>query len=89
MVEQRTKSLNHAQTILDDIRARSIYDYDTSYDTKDQDLGNSYLCTIWDTSQGPYLREISVITGYDKNNDGALQSGETLVTLDTLIAQRW
>lgn len=89
LVEQRTKSLNYAQTILEDIKARSIYDYNGNYDKIDKDLGDSYLYMSKAVGQGPNLKRITVTVGYDKDGDGNLQAAETLVTLDTLVAKRW
>ena len=89
LVEQRTKSLNHAQTVLDDIKARLVYDYNGNHNQNDEDLGDSYLYTLRAVAQGPNLRKITVTTGYDKDRDSNLQTSEVLVTLETLIAKRW
>jgi hypothetical protein len=96
LVEQRTNSLNYAQTILEDIKARTIYDYDGNYNETNRGVkevitgvNESYLYTSRIVVQGSDLKQMTVVAGYDKNDDGILQAAEILVTLDTLIAQRW
>ncbi len=96
LVERRTNSLNYAQTILEDIKARSIYDYTDNYNETNEEvediitgIDDSYLYTVRATAVGADLRRMTVVTGYDKNDDNILQAAEVLITLDTLIAQRW
>ena len=96
LVEQRTNSLNYAQTILEDIKARSIYDFTGNYNKNNKEVKDvikgvdeSYLYTSTTGAMGPDLRRMTVVTGYDKNDNGNLQAAEVLVTLDTLIAKRW
>lgn len=96
LVEQRTKSLNYAQTIVEDIKARSVYDYNDNYNKVNQEakdiikgVDESYLYTSMAVAMGPNLRRMTVVTGYDKDDNGALQPAEVLVTLDTLVAKRW
>ena len=96
LVEQRTKSLDYAQTILEDIKARSIYNFTGNYNKANKEVEDvidgvdeSYLYTSTAVAIGPDLRRTTIITGYDKNDNGTLQSTEVLVTLDTLIARRW
>lgn len=96
LVEQRTKSLDYAQTILENIKARSVYDFTGNYNKVNQGVDDvidgvddSYLYTSNVVVQGPDLKKITVKTGYDKNDNGILQAAEVLVTLDTLIAKRW
>lgn len=89
IIEQRTRSLILAQAKLDDIRARSIYNYSSSFAESDSSLDGSYLCNVADESQGTNLRMITVSVGYDLNVDSTLQDGEIEVTLATLVAKRW
>ncbi len=89
LVKQRTDSLNHAQTVLEDIKARSIYDFDGSFNEISEDIGSSYLYTSTGVAVGSNLKQITVTVGHDKDDNGNLQSTEVLVTLDTLVAKRW
>lgn len=96
LVEQRTKSLDYAQTIIEDIKARSVYGYNGNYNKVNKEVKDvikgvdeSYLYTSTAVAMGPDLRRMTVVTGYDKNDNGTLQAAEVLVTLDTLIAKRW
>jgi len=78
LVEQRTESLNHAQTILESIKASSIYDFNGNYSKTNQDLGDSYLCTSRAAVVSGDLQRITVTVGYDKNGNGNLQVPEVL-----------
>ncbi len=89
IIERRTCSLNFAQAKLDEIRARSIYDYSGTFGETSQPLGGSYLCDVKDTSKGTDLREIEISVGCDLNGNSALESDEIEITLVTLIARRW
>lgn len=89
IIERRTFSLNFAQAKLDEIRARSIYGYSSTFGETSQPLGGSYLCGIKDTSKGTDLREIEISVGYDLNGNSTLDADEIEVTLATLIAKRW
>ncbi len=96
LVEQRTKSLDYAQTILENIKARSVYDFTGNYNKVNEEVEDvidgvdeSYLYTSRAVAQSPNLKRMTVVTGYDKNDNGTLQTAEVLVTLDTLIAKRW
>jgi len=89
LIEQKTRSLTLAQAKMDEIRARSIYEYSTLYSQNSTTLGDSYLCTVVDTAMGSDLRNVEVTVGYDHDGDGILASDEIDVTLATLIARRW
>lgn len=89
IIERRTRSLTLAQTKLDDIRARSIYDYSSTYTETSTPLDGSYLCDVEDTSVGAELREIEISVGYDLNGNSTLEANEFEITLTTLIANRW
>ena len=89
IIEHKTRSLTLAQAKLDDIRARSIYNYSGTFTETSTSLDGSYLCTVTDSGPGTDLRTVAVSVGYDSNTDSNLDSGETDVTLTTLLANRW
>jgi hypothetical protein len=89
IIEHKTRSLTLAQAKLDDIRARSIYNYSSTFSETSMSLDGSYLCTVTDSGPGTDLRTVAVSVGYDSNTDSNLDSGETDVTLTTLLANRW
>ncbi|MHC4727887.1 MAG: type IV pilus modification PilV family protein [Planctomycetota bacterium] len=89
IIERRTHSLTLAQTKLDEIKARSIYDYSSTYTETSTPLDGSYLCDVKDTSMGAELREIEISVGYDLSGNSTLESNEIEITLTTLIANRW
>ena len=88
IIEHRTNSLFYAQARLDEIKARSIYNYDDSFSQTNLATNGSYLCNINDTSINLNLREITISVGYDSDNSGSLESNEIEVTLSTFIARR-
>ena len=91
IIEHKTRSLTLAQAKLDEIKARSIYDYTNGGSTfaeSNTSLDGSYLCNVADDSGDP-LKTITVSVGYDRNGDSTLAAGEIKVTLTTLLARRW
>jgi Tfp pilus assembly protein PilV len=91
VIEQRTRSLTLAQAKLDEIKARSIYNYTNSGRSFAEDsnsLDGSYLCNVTDNLGDP-LKTVTVSVGYDLNGDKTLATDEVHVTLATLIARRW
>ncbi len=50
LIERKTSSLFLAQAKLDEIKARSIYDYAGSFDETNTALGDSYFCTVNDAA---------------------------------------
>jgi Tfp pilus assembly protein PilV len=86
-IERKTRCLMLAQAKLDDIRARSVYDYAGTFTEMNTSLGGSYLCNVQD-STGANLRTIEVLVGYDLNGNNALTPDEVEVILSTLIARR-
>jgi Tfp pilus assembly protein PilV len=88
-IEYKTQSLVLAQGKLDEIKAKAVYHYSSSYAATNTSLGNSYLCNITDTGSGTNLRTITVSVGFDGNGNGVLASDEVDVTLTTYIANRW
>ena len=89
IIERRTRSLTLAQAKLDDIRARSIYNYSDNFQENNLSLDGSYLCNVIDTTSGSNLRTITVSVGYDLNGNDTLSLDEIEVTLATYIARRW
>lgn len=88
-IEQKTRSLMYARSKLDEIKLRSVYNYDSTFTASDTSLGNSYFYRVSDTPSGTDLRTITVIVGYDSNGNSTLSSDEIQVTLSTLIARRY
>jgi hypothetical protein len=91
VIEQKTRSLTLAQAKLDEIKARSIYNYTNSGSSFKEDnnsLDGLYLCNVADNEADP-LKTITVSVGYDLNGDSTLASDEIQVTLATLLARRW
>ena len=89
IIERKTHSLTLAQAKLQDIKARSIYNYADNFAVSNESLTGSYLCTVTDTAAGPDLRKIAVSVGYDANGNFSIADGEVLVLLETLFAKRW
>lgn len=89
VIEHKSRSLVLAQAKLDEIKARSVYHYSSSFAVNNYSLGSSYLCTVTDSPVNSYLRTITVQVGYDLNGDASLASSEVNITLATLLAQRW
>jgi hypothetical protein len=76
-----------AQGKLDEIRARSVYHYDESFDEDSTVLPGGYLCDVTD-DENSTLRLVTVSVGHDQNEDGNLAGSEIQVTLKTYIARR-
>ncbi len=90
-IEYKTRGLALAQAKLDDIKARSTYDYTNggaSFAESNTSLDGSYLCNVPDDAAYP-LKTITVSVGYDDNEDSTLDSGEVEVTLATYLVNRW
>ncbi len=91
IIERKTTSLMLAQSKLDDVKARSIYDYTNSgvsFAESNVSLDGSYLCNVTDDAANP-LKTITVTVGYDDNSNSSLDAGEIEVTLTTYLARRW
>jgi type II secretory pathway pseudopilin PulG len=90
IIQRRSYSLILAQAKLDEIKARSIYNYNSStFTITNESLDGSYLCNINDDSEGSNLRKITISVGYDINGNGQLTDDEIEVTLATYLAKRW
>lgn len=87
IIERRTQSLCMAQGKLNDIKARSIYGFDTISSQSNEVLTGSYLCNTVIGGSG-YLKTISVSVGKDVNQNGILGSDEIEVVLQSQIAKR-
>jgi Tfp pilus assembly protein PilV len=90
-IERKTQALVLAQGKLDNIRARSIYNFGSSgsFTLNNAVLSGSYLCNVTDNTVSTDLKQITVSAGYDGNGSGTLSSDEVEVTLTTCFAQRW
>jgi prepilin-type N-terminal cleavage/methylation domain-containing protein len=89
IIEQKTRSLMLAQAKLEDIKARSIYSYNSSFAETDTSLDGAYLCTVSDSGSASDIRQITVEVGYDLDGSDTLEAQEVDVTLSTLVARRW
>ncbi len=89
IIEHRTRSLTLAQAKLDEIKARSIYNYGSSFTETNTVLEGLFLCNVDDSSVSADLREITVSVGQDENGNSVLDTDEIEITLSTLIARRW
>jgi hypothetical protein len=89
IIEQKTRSLMLAQAKLEDIKARSIYSYNSSFAEADTSVDGAYLCTVTDSGPATDIRQITVEVGYDLDDSGTLEAEEVDVTLSTLVARRW
>jgi prepilin-type N-terminal cleavage/methylation domain-containing protein len=88
IIQRRTQSLCFAQGKLNQIRGKSIYNFDNNFAETNTNLGNSYLCNVTQTTVSSNLKSISVSVGQDINRNGTLASSEIEVTLQTQIARR-
>ena len=88
IIEQRTRSLALAQAKLDEIKARSVYNYSDHFQ-ENSALEGLYRCKVTDSGTGSDIRTIEVSVGYNDDGNESLDSKEILVTLTTLLANRW
>lgn len=86
-IERKTQSLVFAQNKLDEIRARSVYNW-SSFTASNVSMGSSYLCNVTDTTASD-LKTITVSVGDDGDGSSTLSSDEVEVTLATYVARRW
>ena len=89
IIERKTRCLTLAQAKLDEIKARSIYNFDQDFRESDTPLGGSYLCDVDESSGGGDSKQITVLVGYDQDGDSNLDNDEIEVDLVTLVARRW
>jgi Tfp pilus assembly protein PilV len=88
-IERRTRSLQLAQAKLEDIRAKSVYTYDTNFNDASSAVDVAYIGKVVDTPVTAELRKIQVSVGYDDNTNSVLDGDEVEVTVETLLAKRW
>jgi len=88
IVERRTKSLNLAKSQINQIQAKSIYNFDDNFSQNNLSLDNLYLCNIASSSVNTNLKAITVSVGMDRNHNGTLGSDEVEVSLQTQLARR-
>ena len=89
IIERKTKSLTLAKAEIDEIRARMIYNYNSSYNKNNVSLDGSYLCRVSLNAVTSEMKNVSVDVGFDTNGNGILVNSEVLVSLNTLVAKRW
>ena len=90
VIERRSRCLTLAQTKLDDVKARSIYNWvGPPFTENNISLDGAYLCTVLDTSMGADLKKITVEVGYDLNGNNILGVDEIEIELVTYVARRW
>jgi type II secretory pathway pseudopilin PulG len=89
IIERKSRSLLLAQAKLDEIKARSIYNYSDSFTQANVSLDGPYLCNVDDSSISTNLRKITVSVGYDLDGDNTLDPDEIEVALATCVAKRW
>jgi hypothetical protein len=89
-MERKTYALVLAQGKLDEIKVRSIYNFDSIVSLNNVVFsGTSYLCNVVVTTASTDLKQITVEVGHDENGNGVLSSDEVEVTLATYVARRW
>jgi Tfp pilus assembly protein PilV len=69
IIERKTRSLTLAQAKLNEIKARSVYDYTLNFTEINKSIDGSYLCTVKDGAVSANLRIVAVAVGYDLNGD--------------------
>jgi hypothetical protein len=90
IIERRTRCITLAQTKLDEVKAKSIYNWvGPPFSEMNTSLGEGYLCTVQDTGAGSDLKNISVKVGYDSSGNGQLEADEVEIELVTYVARRW
>ncbi|MCP4609597.1 MAG: hypothetical protein GY845_12875 [Planctomycetes bacterium] len=89
IIKQRSHSLILAQAKLNEIKARSVYDYSSTFAETNSSLEGSYLCNVADSSVNANLRQITISVGDDLNGNSTLDGDEVEINLSTLVAKRW
>ncbi len=87
IIARKTQSLMLAQARLDELHARSICHYDSSFDEDSTALADSYLRTTIDDEDST-LRLVTVSVGHDADGNGTLAQSEVDVELATYLAKR-
>jgi len=89
IIERRSRCLTLTQTKLDEVKARSIYNWDTDFNESDTSLDGAFLCNVTFVNEATDLKRLTVSVGYDLDGNSTLDAGETEITLITLVARRW
>ena len=89
IIEQKSKSLELAQYKLNEVQARSIYNYSSSLAQNETELETNYLCDVSDSAISTNLRQVTIVVGFNDDGDSNLDSSEHDITLVTKLAKRW
>ena len=87
-LEEKSRSLMHAQSLLEELNARAVEEYDVSWAAADLAHGQGYYSSVSDVPLGDSLRRITVETGVDHNQNQHLDGGEVMVRFQFLISRR-
>lgn len=87
MLERKTQCLIAARNAIEQLHARAIENYNSSWSVSNQSVGGGYLVNI-SAGSNPDLRTVTVTAGFDENQNRSLDSGEVLVCLRTQIAKQ-
>jgi prepilin-type N-terminal cleavage/methylation domain-containing protein len=88
LIERRTKSLSLAKMQINELQAKSIYNFDKTKSQNNLSLEDSYLCNITSQSVNNNLKAVTVSVGMDKNQNGILTGDEVEISIKTQIARR-
>jgi prepilin-type N-terminal cleavage/methylation domain-containing protein len=88
IIGRKTQSLCLAQGKLNQIKAKSIYNFDGISSQDDEVLSDSYLCNTTVSGSGD-LKTIKVSVGLNRDPIIELNDDEIEITLQTQIARRW
>jgi Tfp pilus assembly protein PilV len=88
IVERKSKCLILAQTQFEEIKARSIYNYDNNFTTSNLAIEGDYLCSISESVMSSDLHRINITVGFDSDGNDVLAEDETQVKLSSLLARR-
>ena len=91
IIERRSRCLTLAQTKLDEVKARSIYNWSDDFNESDTSLDGAFLCNVTFANEAANLnlKRLTVSVGYDLDSDSTLDAGEIEITLITLVSRRW
>ena len=84
-VEVRSRAVFLAEREMETALAAAGQNFSTSLAKQSQDLGGGYRATVTETVSG-LKKTVAVQVGFDADRNGALSSGEVLVTFATVVA---
>jgi prepilin-type N-terminal cleavage/methylation domain-containing protein len=87
-IQYKTQSTACAQSRLARARAIASVQYDVSLAESNTDVGQGYLCSVSDTGYAADIRTIAVSAGFDRDENGILDTDEIDITLTSKIARR-